>query len=184
MSTKPLDTDGRRARGKHPGLVALIVPQERTVLTPMLSDFLALYNYQSIKTSQLSPKHSQGWDRAAKHRGSSQQVSTTQQTKGSKTFFSKQAFSPDQTSQVFFCQVSGLVLSPDTPKEACSTVSLQQSWLSSCPACQRTNDPGSRAEQAPRQQEHGAAGKESKVWDHRSTAPPELLPTATETQTR
>lgn len=80
-------------------------------------------------------------------------------------------FSPNQTNQGLFWQVSGLVLSPNTPKEPCSTVSLQQSWLSSHPSCQRTDDPGSRAEQAPRQQEHRAAGKESKVWDHRSTDP-------------
>lgn len=52
-----------------------------------------------------------------------------------------------------------------------SKTTLQQSWLSNCPGCQRSNDPGSRAKQAPRQQEHRAAGKESKVWDHRSTAP-------------
>lgn len=42
--TKPLDADGRGAQEKHPRLVALVVPQERTFLTIMLSDFLAFYN--------------------------------------------------------------------------------------------------------------------------------------------
>lgn len=44
VSTKPLDADGEAALGKHPRLVALVVPQERAFLTIMLSDFLALYN--------------------------------------------------------------------------------------------------------------------------------------------
>lgn len=39
-----LDADGRGAQGKHPRLVALVVPQEMTSLTIILSDFLALYN--------------------------------------------------------------------------------------------------------------------------------------------
>lgn len=44
VTTKPLDADGRGAQEKHPRLGALIVLQERTFLTIMLSDFLAPYN--------------------------------------------------------------------------------------------------------------------------------------------
>lgn len=111
--------------------------------------------------------------RVAEHRGlgSSQWVSTTQQTKGSRMFFPKQVFFSliKPTRGCFgrflvWCCPQTLQNNPAAP-----CPSLQHSWLSSCPGCQRTNDPGSRAEQAPRQ--HRAAGKESKVWDHRSTAP-------------
>lgn len=92
-------------------------------------------------------------------------------------FFSKQVFFPNQTNQGLFCQVSGSVLSPNTPKQPCSTVSLQHSWLSNQPGCQRTNDPGSRAEQAPRQQEQQ---ERSQRFGITGALPPELLPTATE----
>lgn len=44
VTTKPLDADGRGVQGKHLRLVALVVSQERTFLTIMLSGFLAFYN--------------------------------------------------------------------------------------------------------------------------------------------
>lgn len=60
-----------------------------------------------------------------------------------------------------------------------SKTTLQQSWLSNHPGCQRTNDPGSRAEQAPRQQEQQ---ERSQRFGITGALPPELLPSATEAQ--
>lgn len=96
---------------------------------------------------------------------------TTNQGKQNVLFQASFFFSPNQTNQgvVLPRFWFGFVLKH-------SKTTLQQSWLSNHPACQRTNDPGSRAEQAPRQQER------SQRFGITGALPAELLPTATETQ--
>lgn len=108
---------------------AFVVPQERTLLTIMLSDFLVISRAaKPLSYPQNTARAGAGPSLAEQHSRAQRSGQfpaglhhTTNQGKQNVLFQASFFFSPNQTNQGLFCHGSGLVLSSNTPKQPCSS---------------------------------------------------------------